>query len=147
MNYYLIKLYSRKDHEAASGKWIMWILRLRVHEDLERWAGVAWKKNGCECDCLVLYFNLIMIWYIYIHTQLIYSYWSRLKLNDKRNAILPHQRVEAIQEEIAGFILEEVMNPKGEYHNPKYSYAIWKRRMYDIIAISIHRIVYMYICM
>ena len=69
----------------------------------------ASREKRMDVSVTGLYYISILLWfdiYIYIHTQLIYLYWSRLKLNDKWNAILPHQRVEAIQEDIAGFILE-----------------------------------------
>jgi hypothetical protein len=32
--------------------------------------------------------------------------------------LLPQERVQAIQEEIAGFLLEHVIGPKGEYYYP-----------------------------
>jgi hypothetical protein len=33
-----------------------------------------------------------------------------------RDQLLPHQRVLAIQEELAGFLLDEVISEKGEFH-------------------------------
>ena len=35
-----------------------------------------------------------------------------------RDGLLPRERVQAIQEEIAGFLLEQVIDPKGEYYYP-----------------------------
>jgi hypothetical protein len=33
-----------------------------------------------------------------------------------RDGLLPQERVQTIQEEIAGFLLEHVINPKGKYY-------------------------------
>ena len=35
-----------------------------------------------------------------------------------RAKLLEMERVEALQEEIAGFLLDQVINPKGEYYYP-----------------------------
>jgi hypothetical protein len=35
---------------------------------------------------------------------------------DMRGQLLPTARVRAIQEEIAGFLVDQVIDPKGEYH-------------------------------
>ena len=35
-----------------------------------------------------------------------------------RDGLLSQERVQAIQEEIAGFLLEQVIDPKGEYYYP-----------------------------
>ena len=35
-----------------------------------------------------------------------------------RAKLLETERVEALQEEIAGFLLDQVINPKGEYYYP-----------------------------
>ena len=35
-----------------------------------------------------------------------------------RDKLLAQDRIEAIQEEIAGFLLDQVINPKGEYYYP-----------------------------
>ena len=35
-----------------------------------------------------------------------------------RKKLLPEDRIEAIQEEIAGFLLDQVINLKGEYYYP-----------------------------
>jgi hypothetical protein len=34
----------------------------------------------------------------------------------KRNRLSPTERIVGIQEEIAGFLLDHVINPKGEFH-------------------------------
>ena len=39
-----------------------------------------------------------------------------LRLHDIREELLPNDRLEAIQEELAGFLLKEVINPKGPFH-------------------------------
>ena len=41
---------------------------------------------------------------------------SSLKMKDMWDKLLPKNRVRAIQEEIAGFLLDQVIDPKGEYH-------------------------------
>ena len=33
-----------------------------------------------------------------------------------RDELLPHDRIRAIQEELAGFFLDHVIHEKGEYH-------------------------------
>ena len=53
---------------------------------------------------------------IYIYTQLIFILISLLKIMTMRDQLLPHQRVLAIQEELAGFLLDEVISEKGEFH-------------------------------
>ena len=35
-----------------------------------------------------------------------------------REQLLAEERIEAIQEEIAGFLLDQVIDPKGEYYYP-----------------------------
>jgi hypothetical protein len=39
-----------------------------------------------------------------------------VRLHDMREELLPADRLEAIQEELAGFLLKDVINPKGAYH-------------------------------
>ena len=34
------------------------------------------------------------------------------------DGLLPQERVQVIQEEIFGFLLEDVIDPKGEYYYP-----------------------------
>jgi hypothetical protein len=51
-----------------------------------------------------------------------------------RDRLLATERVRAIQEEVAGFLLDEVIAPTGEYH-----------RQYDFEKIVIEII--LYICM
>ena len=36
-----------------------------------------------------------------------------------RDKLLAQDRIEAIQEEIAGFLLDQVIDPKGEYFYPQ----------------------------
>jgi len=43
---------------------------------------------------------------------------SSLKMKDMRDKLLTENRVRAIQEEIAGFLLNQVIDPKGEFHYP-----------------------------
>ena len=55
---------------------------------------------------------------LYIFTQLIYSYWSTFLKNERmRDQLLPKYRIEAIQEELAGFLVNEVIHPQGEFHS------------------------------
>jgi len=39
-----------------------------------------------------------------------------LRLHDMREELLPHDRLEAIQEELAGFLIKDVISPKGAHH-------------------------------
>ena len=39
-------------------------------------------------------------------------------MKEMRDKLLPTDRVRAIQEEIAGFLLDQVIDPKGEYYYP-----------------------------
>jgi len=41
---------------------------------------------------------------------------SFLKMHDMREKLLPDQRVRAIQEELAGFLLREVLDPAGHHY-------------------------------
>ena len=41
---------------------------------------------------------------------------SFLKMYDMREKLLPDQRVRAIQEELAGFLLREVLDPAGHHY-------------------------------
>ena len=41
---------------------------------------------------------------------------STLRMHDMREELLPNDRLEAIQEELAGFLVKDVINPKGAYH-------------------------------
>ena len=43
---------------------------------------------------------------------------SSLKMKEMRDRLLPEARVRALQEEIAGFLLDQVIDPKGEFHYP-----------------------------
>jgi hypothetical protein len=45
-----------------------------------------------------------------------------LKLLDMREKLLPTQRIRAIQEELVGFLMREVIDEKGEHYveNEKY---------------------------
>jgi hypothetical protein len=46
-----------------------------------------------------------------------------------RDGLLPQERVHAIQEEIAGFLLEQVIYPKGEYYYLVHLEGIVKKKM------------------
>jgi len=39
-----------------------------------------------------------------------------IRLYDMREELLPEDRLGAIQEELAGFLVKDVINPKGAYH-------------------------------
>jgi hypothetical protein len=43
---------------------------------------------------------------------------DKFDLDKKRERLLPKHRVVAICEELAGFLLKEVIPRKGEYHDP-----------------------------
>jgi hypothetical protein len=46
-----------------------------------------------------------------------------------RDGLLPRERVQAIQEEIAGFLLEQIIYPKGEYYYPVHLEGSVKKKM------------------
>ena len=66
--------------------------------------------NNIHSFILLLSIVLSFIQLIYIHIDLL------LKIQRMREQLLPNQRIRAIQEELAGFLLEEVISEKGEYH-------------------------------
>ena len=39
-----------------------------------------------------------------------------LRLHDMREELLPHDRLEAIQEELAGFLIKDVLNRNGAHY-------------------------------
>ena len=39
-----------------------------------------------------------------------------LRLHDIREELLPNDRLQALQEELAGFFMKEVIDPKGPFH-------------------------------
>ena len=41
---------------------------------------------------------------------------SFLKMQDMRENLLPEARIRGLQEELSGFILREVVNPRGEHY-------------------------------
>ena len=41
---------------------------------------------------------------------------TAVRLHDLREDLLPNDRLQAIQEELAGFLLKEVIDPKGPFH-------------------------------
>ena len=43
---------------------------------------------------------------------------STLRMHDMREELLPVDRLEALQEELAGFLVKEVIPPKGPFHYP-----------------------------
>ena len=43
---------------------------------------------------------------------------SSLKMKEMRDQLLPEARVRALQEEIARFLFDQVIDPKGEFHYP-----------------------------
>jgi len=39
-----------------------------------------------------------------------------VRLYDLREELLPNDRLQALQEELAGFLIKEVIDPKGPFH-------------------------------
>ena len=58
---------------------------------------------------------------IYIYTQLMYLFWYLLQTNYMKNQLLPQARIIAVSEELAGFLLDEVISEDGEYYKPSES--------------------------
>ena len=61
-------------------------------------------------------FYFITINCVEFHSTHISILISFLKIEKMRNQLLPKDRLRAIHEELAGFLLEEVISERGEYH-------------------------------
>ena len=64
-----------------------------------------------------------------------------------REQLLPEDRIEAIQEEIAGFLLDQVIDPKGEYYYPLPPPCTTCHRAPKAPRQHVGEIVYIYMCM
>jgi hypothetical protein len=62
------------------------------------------------------HFSFIIINCVEFHPTYIYIHIVFLKLLVTREKLLPTQRIKAIQEELAGFLLREVLHEKGEHY-------------------------------
>ena len=51
-----------------------------------------------------------------------------------RDKLIPEEKIMAIQEQLSGFIVEQVLNPKGEFYYDGLS-NIYNRSKYDNIRI------------
>ena len=95
INYYLIKFHSLKGLEAGAGDLSVCILHLREHSD----DGVRKGKiSKTGMGTLV---------------RTLFTIFTPLSISSHKT-----ERVEALQEEIAGFLLDQVINPKGEFYYP-----------------------------
>ena len=56
--------------------------------------------------------------YRYLVTQLIHMHIDILKFREVQDKLLPAEHILALEEEIAGFLLDQVINPEGEYYYP-----------------------------
>ena len=61
-------------------------------------------------------FYFIYINCVEFHSQLIFIFILFLKVIHIREKLLPEQRIRAIQEELASFLMKEVLNPKGHHY-------------------------------
>ena len=50
-----------------------------------------------------------------------YLFWYLLQTRDIRNQMIPQARIIAVSEELAGFLLDEVISEDGEYYKPSES--------------------------
>ena len=53
-----------------------------------------------------------------------------------RDKLIPEEKIMAIQEQLSGFIVKQVLDPKGEFYYDGQSY----------MTIAANRIMYAYIC-
>ena len=53
-----------------------------------------------------------------------------------RDKLIPEERIMAIQEQLSGFIVEQVLDPKGEFYYDGIS----------ILTITVNMTIYAYIC-
>ena len=57
-----------------------------------------------------------MVACIYIYSFKFINDVCTFQAMDNENQALPVERLRAIQEQLCGFLLDEVIDPKGEYH-------------------------------
>ena len=85
-----------------------------------RWATSERRPNANQFDVRKQYshFYFITINCVEFHSTYIYIsiLISFLKMYDMREKLLPDQHVRAIQEELAGFLLREVLDPAGHHY-------------------------------
>ncbi|XP_044390227.1 uncharacterized protein [Triticum aestivum] len=64
----------------------------------------------------------VCAYYVYENIRMMASERTKsdrqLWFNVVRETLLPKERIRALQEEIAGFLLDQVIDPKGEYYYP-----------------------------
>ena len=78
-----------------------------------------WRRDVRQVQVRKHYSHFFYDDLIYIHTTNIFILISdsSLKMVEMRERLLPENRIRAIQEEIAGFLLTEVISENGEYHS------------------------------
>jgi len=83
-----------------------------------RWATSERRPGANQFEVRKQYsqFYFITINCVEFHSTHISILISFLKIEKMREQLLPNERVRAIQEELAGFLLKEVIDEKGEYH-------------------------------
>ena len=63
-----------------------------------------------------------------------------------RDKLIPEEKIMAIQEQFSGFIVEQVLDPKGEFYYDGLS-NIDNRSKYDNICVCMYYIsIYEYVC-
>ena len=96
--------------ETGARKQLMWILRMRVDRHVCKWKR-ANDTGDIQCTWTQSYMLIILIHY-FSFSCFYLKMWQRLRMKE----LIEMARVRAIQEAMCGFLLDEVINPKGEFH-------------------------------
>ena len=92
--------------ETGSRKQLMWILRMRVDQLFCKWKGKwQWRHS--------MYVSTITSAHYFLFSCFYRKMWQRWRMKEE---LIEIARIRAIQEAICGFLLDEVINPKGEFH-------------------------------
>jgi len=97
--------------ETGPRKQLMWILRMRVDQLFCKWKR-ANDSGGIQCTWAQSHLLIILIHY-FLFSCFYRKMWQRWWMKEE---LIEIARIRAIQEAICGFLLDEVINPKGEFH-------------------------------
>jgi len=97
--------------ETGARKQLMWILRMRVDQELCKWKR-ANDTGGIQCTWPQSYLLIILIYY-FSFSCFYLKMWQRLRMKEE---LIEMARVRAIQEAMCRFLLDKIINPKGEFH-------------------------------
>ena len=109
--------------ETGPRKQLMWILRMRVDQLFCMWKR-ANDSGGIQCTWAQSHLLIILIHY-FLFSCFYRKMWQRWRMKEE---LIEIARIRAIQEAICGFLLDEVINPKCEFHgdlNHHRSISLW----------------------